>query len=329
MTESLYDILGVSETASDEEIKKAYRQLAIKYHPDKNPSPDAETSFKKISNAYDVLKDKTSRAKYDAERSGVNFGGGFPFDPFFGGFYRDASQDVFQTIEIAFLSVKESFSTDLKYFKNIICSSCSGNGAINQRDLIQCTFCNGTGCAAFKVGNISLQTTNPCAQCSGRGKLVKTPCLSCNGNGVISTETSLNITIPAGVDDGTRLRCRNGGHQHSRGSGDLEILIKVKPDARWKRRGCDVISTTELTYPELYLGTTFIIESIWGPVNVIVSPKTQSNSILTFKNYGFPKINNFNNTERGDYHLILSLKMPNVDTQEHMELLNKLKKIYD
>lgn len=328
MSETFYDILGVPISATAEEIKKAYRQLAMKYHPDKNQnSIEAENKFKQISQAYETLKDDNLRNSYNSFLRGepesvINIGG-FPFEFIFNTSWT--GYDVTHVLEIEFLEPKESFYKEVKYKRNLICNLCNGNGG---SDSVACNICQGTGRTSIKIGQFSLHSSNPCYTCQGRGRIVRNPCNDCNGKGLRLTESSLTISIPAGIEAGMQLRCKGAGHQHNKGFGDLLVSIKILSDVRWVRKTSDVIAVLQLTYPELYLGTAVSIETIWGPLEITIPGKTEPGAILVYKGYGFPKINNLVITEKGDHKIVINLKMPENNSEEHTDLLNKLKKVY-
>jgi molecular chaperone DnaJ len=343
---SHYETLGVGESATADEVKRAYKKLAKKHHPDANPNDSsAEEKFKKISAAYAVIGDANKRAQYDNEQkmrasgmpSGFGGFGGFsgfdPFSNFMGGtspfdLLREAGKalNIQTALQINFLDAKESQVQPVKFHRRKPCAKCRGTGAKDYH-ATACPTCRGRGSVTRTLGGV-LHTTQMCQTCKGKGKLVKTKCAHCKEGSNIET-AEINVHIPAGIVTNKVLRLQGEGHRAADGKGDLLIKIIVASDSRWARNGATVMSTTKVTYPTLVLGGDVEIETIWGKERVKIPPKTKSGSKLALHNKGFPRLGKILPDERGAHLLTVELDLPSDNSKQHRDLLKELQEFYN
>ncbi|MFN8016072.1 MAG: molecular chaperone DnaJ [Acidimicrobiia bacterium] len=348
MQTDFYELLGVSRNADANEIKKAYRAQARKYHPDANQNdPEAEEQFKAISVAYEVLSDPEKRARYDQfgidglrGNGGFNgqAGGGFEFnlsdlfESFFGGsgfsngFSRNAqtSNDVQAPMQItlheaAFGTVK-TLNVDLER----TCATCSGSGAQQGSAPITCSTCGGAG-AVQEVRNSffgQMMVSSICPTCSGYGSIIQNPCNVCNGSGVNVEDVNLEVTIPAGVETGSRLKLPGQGPAGYRNSnpGDLYVLIEVLADKNYERHGDDLVGVKEISFINAIFGTSIEIETLDGPQMLSIPPGTKSGEVFKLKNHGMGKLRG---RGRGDLLIFVNVEIPSSKNlnDEQKELL--------
>lgn len=343
-----YEILGVSKNASEKEIKDAYRRLARKYHPDANPgNKEAEEKFKEVSQAYEVLSDKKKRAEYDRQRDFyASFGqsgyqGGFkynfsPFDfspsdlfsdfSFFGTGWSPTNQtskgaDLQYRLTISFKESLTGTQKTIRYQKPAACSSCGGTGAQAGTAKKTCPVCQGTRVIAQNQGVFSL--TRTCPHCGGRGTVIEKPCLTCHGSGLQTKLQELNIRIPPGVKDGTRLKFKGQGEASQEGGspGDLYIIAKVEPHPIFKREGNNVLLDLPITYTEAALGKTVKIPTPKGRISLKIPPGTQSGRVFRVAGYGAPFISGHG---QGDLLVKVHIQVPKKLSAEERELLVRL-----
>jgi molecular chaperone DnaJ len=358
-----YDVLGVSKSASKDDVKRAYRELALKYHPDRNKSPGAEEKFKELSEAYAVLSDDEKRAQYDrfghagvsgrwsAEdifRGGnfqdifrdLGFGfGGFDsiFDMFFGrrGRYgptgpsgpeqgRDIQHEITMTLQEAANITK----VEVEIPRTVTCDNCHGSGAKPGTQPQTCPKCRGSGEMRYvqRQGFAQIVQITTCDKCRGSGKIIPTPCNVCRGTGVTKKHSKLEVKIPAGVDNGSVLRLAGEGEAGERGapSGDLYIVVRIKPDEVFERRGPDILYRLPVTYTQLALGDEATIPTLDGAVTLRIPPGTQSGAVLRLKGKGIPKLRT---RGRGDQLVKLVLRTPTKLTDEQKKILTELSKL--
>ena len=312
-----YAVLGVSDTASAKEITKAYRKLARQYHPDANPGDaKAEERFKEISAAYDVLGDEAKRKEYDEVRrlgpAAAGFGGAGPggaggatfnFDPsdlgdlfgnLFGrrrrgeprGFGPQRGQDLEAELTLSFLDAARGITTTLSVVSDAACSGCGGSGSRPGTQPRICPTCSGRGVVDDNQGLFSF--SQPCPTCQGSGRLIDTPCLVCKGSGVERKPREVKVRIPAGVDDGQRIRLkgRGGPGRHGGPNGDLYVVCHVLPHEFFGRRGRDLTVTVPVTFAEAALGADVRVPTLDGPVTVRLAPGTSSGTTQRVKGRG-------------------------------------------
>lgn len=333
-----YSILGVSKSASDDEIKSAYRNLAKKYHPDINKEADAQEKFKEISEAYSVLSDKTKRSNYDQFGSadgpqgfGGGTGGGFSgfsqgfeggFEDifnFFGGAFgrgkgatREQGSDLVTDITITFEEAAFGVEKEISINRAEKCTHCGGSGAKAGSEKITCTDCNGTGKVQFVqntlFGRVASQTE--CKTCGGTGKIIKEKCNYCNGSGLSNQSVKVNVKIPAGIDDGQTIRMRGEGEQVASDNGvagDLHINVKVQPHKLLVRKDFNLYVDVYVPFTTLLLGGEMEVPTLKGVTKVDIKPLTQSNTKYTLKGKGIKFLRGFGS---GDLIVTLKGEMP-------------------
>lgn len=349
-----YEILGVGRNASADEIKKAYRQLAIKFHPDKNPNdPSAEEKFKEAAEAYEVLSNQDKKARYDQfGHQGVGGNGGFSgggmnmedifsqfgdvfsgsgFEGFFGGGGgrgRGTRQGSNLRIKLKLTLEEASNGVEkkIKVKRNVNCKTCSGTGAKNGSALHTCTNCNGTG-QVRKVSNTILGqmvTSSTCHVCHGEGKIVKEKCTTCHGEGVVPEEEVITIKIPAGVQEGMQLSMGGKGNMPPRGgvAGDLIILIEEEEHPFLKRDGSNVVYDLHINFVDAALGTSVEVPTIDGKVKIKIDPGTQSGKILRLKDKGIRELNSY---QKGDQLIYINVWTPKQLSPQEKEMLERLR----
>ena len=314
-----YDVLGVGKSAGEDEIKKAYRKLAKKYHPDANPGDkSAEEKFKEVNEAYEVLSDTQKRAQYDqfghaafdqSMGGGGGFYGGADFDmsdifSMFGFGGGSASKrngpmrgrDVNITIQISFEEAVFGCKKDIQVNVTDTCDVCHGTGAKPGTQPETCRKCNGTGQERVVQQSIfgTRQTTRTCSACHGTGKTVKEPCQTCRGTGYVKRLKKYEINIPKGIDHGQTIRLSGKGEAgiNGGGYGDLLVTVYVKPHSYFIRKGMDIYSEKVISFTEAILGGEITINTVYGEEKYTVKPGTQPNTQITLKNCGVPNIRN-------------------------------------
>ena len=342
-----YEILGVAKTAGDAEIKKAYRALAVQFHPDKNPDdPQAEEKFKEAAEAYAVLSDAQKRAAYD--RLGHQAGGGAGFDPGFsniedifdmfgfgdmfggrGGTRRTTVQrgsDLRYDLEITLENAATGKDEKLRIPRLESCDECSGSGAEKGTTAETCITCSGSGQTRYQQGFFSVMRT--CSTCQGKGQIIRTPCKICRGQGRVEKEKNIEIKIPAGVETGSRLRVTGEGEGGVNGgpSGDLFIVIHVRDHENFERQGENIYSVAPLTFAQAALGAEINVKTLDGEEELKIPAGTQTGTIFRIKNQGMP---NLGGRGKGDLFVAVSLVTPKTLTKEQRKLLEQLAEIED
>jgi molecular chaperone DnaJ len=349
-----YEILRVSRDASPQEIKKAYRRLAIKHHPDRNPdsSKEAEEKFKEVSEAYKILSDPEKRQIYDqyghagleAEvGAGAGFGG-FDFDPFkifeevfgresfggdiFGDFFgrrartREAQpgSDLHYTMEISFEEAAFGTEKEIRVGRFEPCSSCAGTGIKPGSEPETCPTCKGTGYVSVSQSFFSVSRT--CTQCQGRGTIIRDPCRQCRGTGRIRTSRKIKVKIPAGIDHGAHLRLGGQGEAGLHGGplGDLYVSLRVKPHPIFERDGNNIICEVPINFVQAALGGKVSVPTLNGKVRLTIPPGTQTNKIFRLRGRGVPYLHS---SSRGDQLVKVVVETPVSLSEEQKELLRK------
>jgi len=348
MSKDYYELLGVSKGASADEIKKAYRKLAIKYHPDKNQGDKAaEDKFKEISQAYEVLSDPQKKSQYDQfghdafTRAGRGGGGGGFHDPFdifsqvfgsssifedlFGnGQRRNASgtrdgSDLRYDMEIDFEDAVFGADKKITIPKLDSCVSCGGTGCEPGSGKTRCTRCGGSGQISLSQGFFSIRQT--CPSCQGSGQMIKSPCKKCSGEGRVRTEKTLQIHIPPGVDTGSRLRVAGEGEGGYRGGrpGDLYVVIHVKSHDIFQRDGADVLVEIPIDFATATLGGVVDVPTVTGRTKMKIPEGTQNGTILRLKGKGIPSLRG---GQRGDQLVKIFIEIPTDLNKQQKGLLN-------
>ncbi len=352
-----YDVLGVAKGASADEIKKAYRKLAIKYHPDKNPGDkEAEEKFKEAAEAYEVLSNAEKKQRYDqfghAGTSGAGgyggghmnmedifsqfgdiFGGGSPFESFFGGGHGGGGggrrvargSNLRIKVKLTLEEIAKGAEKKIKVNKQVACTTCDGTGAKDRSSVQTCKTCGGSG-AVRKVTNTILgqmQTTSTCPTCNGTGTQITAKCNLCHGDGVVRGEETISINIPAGVSEGMQLSMGGKGNAAPNGGipGDLIILIEEVPHETLKREGNNVVYDLHISFTEAALGASVEVPTIDGKAKIKIEPGTQGGKILRLKGKGIPEVNSYH---KGDQLIYVNIWTPKALAKEERDLLEKL-----
>lgn len=333
-----YEVLGVSKGADDAAIKKAYRSLAKKYHPDMNPDDkEAEIKFKEVNEAYDVLSDADKRAKYDqyghaafdpAAGGGGGFGGfgdfGDIFSSFFGGGFGGfggggaqrngpiRGDDIGARIAVTFEEAAFGVKKDVNYNRVCRCPDCAGSGAAKGTSAETCGKCRGSGQMRVmqRLGGMQFQSTTTCDGCRGKGKIIKNPCNNCRGTGFIRISKKLEVSIPAGIDDGERIALRGQGNdgRNGGGAGDLILQVTVKPHPIFERDGYHIYCEVPLPVTDAILGAEIEIPTLEGNVKYTIPEGTQPGDSFTVKGQGIPYING--KGRRGDLLFRVNVEIP-------------------
>ena len=345
-----YEVLGVSKDSSADDIKKAYRKLAKKYHPDMNPGDaEAEKNFKEVNEAYEVLSDGDKKAKYDAYGhaafdpaaggGGAGFGGfgdfGFDFGDIFSSFFgggggsshrngpvrgEDINVRVILTFEEAVFGIKKEIS----FNKVQKCSTCGGTGAEKGSTPKTCPTCGGAGHVRVQQRTPlgMMQTTKQCDACRGTGKIIEKPCSDCKGSGYVRVSKKLDVNIPAGIDDGQRITLRGQGSDGRNGgpAGDVNLIITVRPHQIFVREGNDIYCEVPITYAEATLGAEIEIPTLEGKMKYEIPEGTQTGTTFTIRQKGVQYVNSKN---RGSLHVTVNVEVPKNLNGEQKELLRK------
>lgn len=354
-----YEVLGVDKNATADEIKKAYRKAAIKYHPDKNPdNKEAEDKFKEAAEAFDVLSDQNKKARYDQfghSGMGGNAGGygganggsysmddifehfGDIFGGHFGGFgggagnsrgggrHVNKGSDLRVKVKLTLSEIVHGTEKKIKIAKMVSCSTCGGSGAKDSNSYSQCTMCNGSGYVTQVVNTFfgRTQASQPCPTCNGAGRVITSKCTSCGGEGVTKAEEVVEIRIPAGVGKGMQLSVAGKGNaaRHGGVNGDLLVVIDEINDSQLVRDGNDLIYNLNLTIPEAVMGGTVEIPTVDGKAKIKIDKGTQAGKVLRLKGKGIPDVNGYGT---GDLLAVVDIYIPNGLEKSDRELLEQL-----
>ena len=350
-----YEVLGVQKGASEEEIKKAYKKMARKYHPDLNPGDkDAEEKFKEVNEAYEVLSDSEKKARYDQfgfagvdpnfGAGGGGYGGGAGFDfgdlgdifgSFFGGGFGGGQtrrnpnapqrgESIRMNLTISFEEAAFGCEKELTVDRYESCETCHGSGAAPGTSPETCPDCGGSGVVQTRrqtpMGVFA--STSPCARCGGRGKIIKTPCPDCRGSGLVRRQRKIQASVPAGIDNGQTISIRGQGHTGKNGgpAGDLLVTITVRPHELFRREGTSVLCEAPITFPQAVLGAELEIPTIDGKVKYDIPEGTQSGTTFRLKGKGIPALNG---RGRGDQYVTVYIETPRNLNREQKEALKK------
>ncbi len=359
-------MLGVSKDASDDEIKRAYRKLAHKYHPDK--SGGDEEKFKEVNEAYQVLSDKNKRAQYDQfgqtfegaggmggqggfggfegfssqggfDFSGFDFSGGQGgpsgwedvFSDVFGGFTgrrRQTGADIQVDLEIDFAEMVTGTKKEVKLYKNVQCDVCGGSGGAPGSKEETCKTCQGSGRIRKTVNTIlgAVSQETLCPDCSGRGKVFTEKCKKCSGEGIVKEEKTIEVNVPAGINDGQTISVRGEGEagKFGAGAGDLYVTVHIRPHQKFVREGDDILSTEEITFSQAVLGDKIEVETIDGKVSMKIPSGTQSGEIFRIRNKGVPHLRGGG---RGNHLVKIKVLIPKKINRQQKKLIKELKEL--
>jgi molecular chaperone DnaJ len=349
-----YDVLGVPRGATKDQVKEAYRKLALQYHPDRNKSPEAEERFKEITEAYAVLSDDDKRRQYDEYGKegvyqrysreeifrgtnfedifrGMGFGG---FDDLFGQFFGGAQgsrsgrgEDLTYHLQLNLEDVVSQQSKEVEVPRTEICGTCNGTGARPGSTPQRCSNCAGTGQVqkVQSAGFARLVRVTTCGKCGGRGYTVDSPCKDCKGTGVVSRTRKILVTIPAGIDDGHTLRLRGEGNAGENGAppGDLYVVIDMPPHRLFKRQDADILFESKVGVVDAILGTELGVPTLYGDVKLTIPSGTQPGTVFKIRGKGLPKLGGWG---KGDEYVKVDVLIPKSLTGAQRELLKEFSK---
>lgn len=355
-----YKILGVDRNATQEEIKRAFRRLALKYHPDRNKSPDAEEKFKEISEAYAVLSDPEKRRQYDIfgyEGIQMRYSPedlfnrtifrdiftefGFNFEDLFNRFFKDFTitfqrgaptpergRDIETEIEVSLEQAAYGAEAEINIPRMRGCPRCGGSGAEPDTGMVSCPSCNGTGRIQERriSGFTQMIRITTCSRCGGRGIVPGEPCRECGGLGLVERRAKIRVRIPPGIEDGSRLVLRGEGDKGRYGGppGDLYVTVRVKPHPQLQRRGLDLIYEAEVSFPKAVLGGEIIVPTLRGEKRVRIPPGTESGAVIRLRGLGIKSPYGV-----GDQIVRIKIKVPKNLTKRQRELIERLARLFD
>ena len=355
-----YEVLGVDKNATADDIKRAYRKLAVKYHPDKNPgNKEAEEKFKEAAEAYSVLSDSDKKMKYDqfghagVDGAGPDFSGGFGnlndilndlfggafgggfggFGGFSGGFgggqrrervYR--GRDIRVRVKLTLEEIAKGVEKEISIEKNVPCPDCGGRGARNSSDIKTCPACNGTGQVQRVVNSFLGQTVtySTCQQCGGEGKIISNPCHTCNGTGLVRQRETIKVKIPAGVEAGMQMTVQGEGHAAKNNgiNGDLLVVIEEQEHPDFRREGSNLLYTKVISIVDAMLGCEVEIPCLDGKYKVKVEPGTQSGTVVRLRGKGLPSVNSYGT---GDLYVKIAVWIPKKLTKDEKALFESIR----
>lgn len=345
-----YEVLGIERNASDDEIKRAYRRLAKKYHPDLNPGDaEAEAKFKEINEAYNVLINPETRAQYDRfgheGPTGQGFGGfdfgGIDdiFDMFFGGtgfgtgsrYRRNApvrGADIRYDLDISFEEAAFGTKKEIEVVRMEPCSECEGTGAKDGTQPVTCTVCNGTGEVSYAQNTAFGRFVNvrTCDRCNGEGTIIEEPCRRCHGRKKVRRARKISINVPAGIDNGQAITLRGEGETGERGGppGDLYVYITVRPHKIFKRQGYDIYCNIPITFGQAALGAELQVPTLEGKIKYRIPEGTQTGTVFRLRNRG---ISHLRSNTRGDLYVKVNIEVPKRLNEKQRELIRQFEEI--
>lgn len=351
MARDYYEVLGIPKTASKTDIKKSFRQLARQYHPDVSSDPDAETKFKEINEAYEVLSDDEKRARYDRfGHAGVNAGaGGFGGAAGFGGF-EEIFEEIFSgfggrasarrrgprpgadrrvDVTVSFEEAVFGVDHEIAFDRYEVCETCNGIGAEPGTSKVRCPQCGGTG----EIRQVqqtflgSMVRVAPCPRCEGRGEVVDTPCRTCSGEGRVRTRANLSVKIPAGVREGLQIQVRGEGDAGEYGApkGNLYVVVHTLEHEFFKRRENDIILDITINVAQAALGDKVVVPTVDGDVELVIPAGTQTGKVFRLRGRGVPRLrSDGSNSGRGDQLVYVQVETPTKLTPEQRELFERL-----
>ena len=341
-----YELLEVARSADEQEIKRAFRRKARELHPDVSDAPDAEQRFRELVEAYEVLSKADTRALYDRYgHAGLRTGGYRPahfdfgdiadlFSAFFGddlfGVTRPRRRrggDIAAEVEIDLVEAAHGVTREIGFPVAVVCETCGGSGAKPGTAPVECSVCHGSGRLqqVRETAFGQFVQTQVCPRCQGTGRVVEHPCRDCGGEGRQVGERTLDVEIPAGIDDGQRLRITGEGHAGLTGgaAGDIYVRVRVKRDPRFSREGNDVVSRLDLTMTEAVLGATVQVPTLDGDIELELPPGTQPGEIRVLRGRGMPVLQGFG---RGDHRIVVNVRIPRRLTAEQRALLEEFER---
>ncbi|KAA1040064.1 molecular chaperone DnaJ [Macrococcus equipercicus] len=344
-----YEVLGVSKGASKDEIKKAYRKLSKQYHPDINKEAGADEKFKEISEAYEVLSDDNKKAQYDqfghagmgqgAGFSGGDFGGFGGFEDIFSSFFGGGGarrnpnapqkgNDLQYQMTINFEEAIFGAEREITVKKEVACDVCEGTGAEPGTSVTTCPTCHGRGQVGVEQNTPfgRIRTERPCPDCQGTGKKIEEPCHECHGDGTILKNVTINVTIPAGVDNGQQIRVAGHGEPGINGgpAGDLYVVFRVNSHDLFERDGDDIFHTLDLTFAQAALGDEIEIPTLYGKVRLTIPAGTQTGRRFRLRDKGVENVHGYG---KGDQFVTVNVKTPTNMTEQQVELLREFAEI--
>lgn len=335
-----YDVLGVSRSAAPEEIKKAFRRIALECHPDRNPGDaDAERRFKEATEAYAVLSDDEKRRRYDrmGHSAFQNAGGGTPYERvdfssfseilegLFGGVFGGGARraraggDIEVDLSISFEESALGAEKTIEVSRRQTCDDCEGTGAAPGTTVGSCPACSGRGEVRYQRGFFSV--ARPCATCGGSGRRIEKPCPSCAGDGVVPKTEEMTVKVPAGVEDGSIRTVKGAGEKGRGGSGDLHVRVRVEPHPFFERDGADVRVTVPLSFPQAVLGAQIDVPTLGGKVKMRVPSGTQSGKTFRLRGKGFPVLGGYG---KGDQLVKVLVEVPEKISKKQKQLIAEL-----